>query len=121
MSGENNPAILSLEDAELYHRILMAAYNLGKISYSDLREFLGKMKYMDRFGNIWTIGARTGSWYQKIEDAWVPGQPQVWLLHLITFIQLRGNGDSESEDTGIPPEYLRSPIMREILKQSKKQ
>ena len=121
MSEENNPAILSIEDAEFYHRLLRAAYNLGKISFSDLKEFLGKMKYMDRYGNFWTIGARTGSWYQKIEDAWVPGRPQGWLLHLITFIRLREREGVEVEDTGIPKEYLRNPIMRDILKKGRKQ
>lgn len=119
MSTKKTPTVFTVDEAEIYFQLLREAYNQEIISFPYYKEVLGTMKYLDKNANIWTIGSRTGQWYQRIENTWVPGSPKGLLIYLLLFSKFKNRSDGAMGSEKVPKKYL-SPIMRELLKQGTK-
>jgi len=71
----SDTASVHFQNIENEFSTLRRAYFQGRISEREFKDRLKKLRFKDKQGRCWTIGARTGKWYFYNGSAWVESRP----------------------------------------------
>lgn len=58
-----------------YFYFLCKEYHIGRITLEELKMVLSKLFFIDEKADIWTLGIRSGKWYKRNKNKWIPGLP----------------------------------------------
>jgi len=125
-SMTSGPVTFKASEAEMLFYVLLAGYQLGKLTVDEFKRILKYLMFYDIEGNLWTMGAISGEWYRRVGEEWVLGSPYGPLM--------RAHGAKASEATPEESrkekqigkssaqereEALKNPIIREFLNQAR--
>ena len=58
-----------------YFYFLCREYHKGRITLEEVKMVLSKLFFKDEKADIWTLGIRSGKWYKRKKNKWIPGLP----------------------------------------------
>ncbi|GEM_PF-2288616 len=66
---------MNFKEAEARYAKLKKDYDEGLITLDEFKAQVKNLIVKDEYGNIWSIGLRTGKWYKKVGDQWKQEEP----------------------------------------------
>jgi len=74
-AGSKSPGGLTAEQVKSLFEALSEKYNRGELAPGDYENLVKALVLRDTKGTLWTIGAKTGKWYCRVEGRWIEGKP----------------------------------------------
>ncbi len=66
---------MTFKEAEEKFKKYRKLFEDGLISYDDFKSRVKELVVRDRQGNVWMMGLKSGKWFRKTPEGWVPDLP----------------------------------------------
>src|SRR5512135_3533575 len=68
---------MTVEEMERHFFEIKGKLDVGAITEVDFKAEIEKLKFQDKQGHWWMIGAQSGKWYTFDGARWLPGKPPI--------------------------------------------
>ncbi len=105
---------MTFKEAEEKFRKYRKLFEEGAIGYEEFKSRVKELMVRDRSGNVWMMGLKSGKWFRKTPEGWVPDVPPT--EETVPLERIFTGEEEEKTSPTSPSEELQSVEKEYILK-----